>query len=131
MTAESTRAEPAPSPAELRPGDRIGRYVVEGLLGSGGMGVVVAAHDPELARQVAVKLVRPGAGDRPYRQRLVREARAMAKLEHDNVVRVYDAGEHDGEVFVAMELVRGETVGRWMRAAPRPWREVLARFVAA
>jgi serine/threonine protein kinase len=95
------------------------------------MGMVVAVHDPELARQVAVKLVRPGADDRPYRQRLVREARAMAQLEHDNVVRVYDAGEHDGEVFVAMELVRGETVGSWMRAVPRPWREVLARFVAA
>jgi predicted Ser/Thr protein kinase len=121
-------APPAPG---LRPLDRIGRYVVEEQLGQGGMGVVVAAHDPELARQVALKVVRPGVGDRPYRKRLVREARAMAKLEHANVVRVYDAGEVDGEVFVAMELVRGQTLGQWLRAERRPWREVIARFVAA
>jgi tetratricopeptide (TPR) repeat protein/predicted Ser/Thr protein kinase len=120
----------APMPEPQR-GDRIGRYVVETVLGTGGMGVVVSAHDPGLARQVAVKLVRRDVGDRAYRLRLVREARTMARLEHDNVVRVYDAGEHDGEVFVAMELVRGETIGHWLRAGPRPWREVLARFVAA
>jgi len=132
-----SRAEPrAPVPVPvhggaLQPGDPIGRYVVEEPLGQGGMGVVVAAHDPELARQVALKVVRPGVGDRPYRRRLVREARAMAQLEHANVVRVYDAGEVDGEVFVAMELVRGETLGQWLRASPRPWREVLARFIAA
>src|SRR6266704_826125 len=83
----------------VQPGDRIGRYVVEGALGKGGMGVVVAAHDPELARPVALKVVRPDAGGRAYRNRLVREARAMAKLEHPNVVRVYDAGEVGGEVF--------------------------------
>ena len=79
-----SRAElrvPAPVPVHggaLQPGDQIGRYVVEEPLGQGGMGVVVAAHDPELARQVALKVVRPGVGDRPYRRRLVREARAMA-----------------------------------------------------
>ena len=105
--------------------------MVEAVLGTGGMGVVVAASDPELERRVALKLVRHDIGDRAYRQRLVREARAMAQLEHDNVVRIYDAGEHDGEVFIAMELIRGETVGAWLRAGPRRWRDVLARFVAA
>ncbi|HEY0992175.1 MAG TPA: serine/threonine-protein kinase, partial [Kofleriaceae bacterium] len=132
--AEPRVPAPVPVPVHggaLQPGDQIGRYVVEEPLGQGGMGVVVAAHDPELARQVALKVVRPGVGDRPYRRRLVREARAMAQLEHANVVRVYDAGEVDGEVFVAMELVRGETLGQWLRASPRPWREVLARFIAA
>jgi serine/threonine protein kinase/tetratricopeptide (TPR) repeat protein len=119
------------APAGPQRGDRIGRYVVGEVIGAGGMGVVVAASDPELARQVALKVVRRDIGDRAYRERLVREARAMAQLEHENVVRVYDAGEHDGEIFVAMELVRGETVGAWLRAGPRRWREVLARFVAA
>jgi Tol biopolymer transport system component/predicted Ser/Thr protein kinase len=121
----------SPGRSALGPGAQIGRYVVEEPLGQGGMGAVVAARDPELARQVALKVVRPGVGDRPYRRRLVREARAMAQLEHVNVVRVYDAGEVDGEVFVAMELVRGETLGQWLRAARRPWREVVTRFIAA
>jgi len=124
----------APTPGDLggpRPGAHIGRYVVEATIGTGGMGVVVAARDPGLERQVALKVVRPDVGDRAYRQRLVREARAMAQLEHQNVVRVYDAGEERGEVFVAMELVRGGTLGQWMRAERRPWREVLSRFIAA
>jgi tetratricopeptide (TPR) repeat protein len=113
------------------PGSQVGRYRVDRPLGTGGMGVVVEAHDPELDRQVALKLVRADIGDREYRARLVREARAMAQLEHPNVVRVYDAGQAGGEVFVAMELVRGDSLGRWMREAPRPWREVVARFAAA
>src|SRR5689334_16089314 len=80
------------------PGERVGRYLVEREIGAGGMGmgVVVAARDPELQREVALKLVRPDIGDRAYRSRLVREARAMAKLEHPNVVRVYDAGDVEG-----------------------------------
>ncbi len=114
-----------------RTGDRVGRYRVEKRLGAGGMGVVVLARDPELSRQVALKVVRPGIGDRAYRDRLVREARAMAQLDHPNVVRVHDAGVADGEVFVAMEYVPGQTLGAWMKAAPRPWREVVRRFVQA
>ena len=121
-------AEPAPAPP--RPGDWVGRYRIERRLGAGGMGVVLEALDPELDRRVALKLVRRDIGDPAHRERLIREARAMAQLEHVNVVRVYDAGEHDGEVFVAMELVRGETMGQWLRARPRPWRAVLDRFLA-
>ncbi|MCE9577670.1 MAG: serine/threonine protein kinase, partial [Deltaproteobacteria bacterium] len=109
----------------------VGRYQIEGILGAGGMGVVLLASDPDLARQVALKVVRRRAGDRAYRDRLLREARAMAQLDHPNVVRVHDAGEADGELFVAMELVRGETLGAWMKAEPRPWREVVTRFIQA
>ncbi|HTJ45481.1 MAG TPA: serine/threonine-protein kinase [Kofleriaceae bacterium] len=125
-----TRTIPS-SPSGPRTGDRVGRYVIEREIGAGGMGVVVEARDPELQRQVALKLVRPDAGDRAYTARLVREARAMAKLEHPNVVRVYDSGEVGGEVFVAMELVVGRSLGAWLRAVRRPWRDVLARFVEA
>jgi hypothetical protein len=127
-TRTSRPREDAPGP---RTGEQIGRYVVERTLGAGGMGVVVEARDPELQRQVAVKLVRADIGDRAYRLRLVREARAQASLDHPNVVRVYDAGEADGELFIAMELVAGRSLGAWLRAVPRPWRAVLARFVAA
>src|SRR5262249_239517 len=100
-------------------GDRIGRYGVGRGIGTGRRGVGVEARGPELTRQVALKVVRPDVGDRAYRQRLVREARAMAKLEHPNVVRVYDAGEERGEVFVAMELVVGRSLGAWLRAIRR------------
>jgi tetratricopeptide (TPR) repeat protein len=130
-TASHAGVLDGPPPLGPEPGAQVGRYRVERTLGSGGMGVVVQAHDPELDRMVALKLVRADIGDHAYRDRLVREARAMAQLEHANVVRVYDAGEAGGEVFVAMELVRGDSLGRWMREAPRPWREVVARFVAA
>jgi predicted Ser/Thr protein kinase len=128
--AAAPHARRAPPRGGPKPGDRIGRYVVEEVLGQGGMGVVVAARDPGLARQVALKVVRHDIGDPAYRARMVREARAMAQLEHPHVVRVYDAGD-EGDIFIAMELIRGETLGRWMRARARPWREVVRRFLAA
>jgi eukaryotic-like serine/threonine-protein kinase len=105
---------------------RIGRFVVLRRLGSGGMGVVYAARDDELERDIAVKLLQPTHDDEGSRQRLLQEARAMAKLSHPNVVAVHEVGEHEGQVFVAMELVRGETLRAWAQAQPRSWRQVLA-----
>jgi serine/threonine protein kinase len=102
-------------------GTRLGRYVVLGEIGAGGTGVVYAAHDPELGRRVAVKLLRS-----PVREaRLVREARALARLAHPNVVAVYDVGTLGERVFVAMELVEGATLRRWLEERPRAWREAL------
>ncbi|MEZ4380040.1 MAG: serine/threonine-protein kinase [Nannocystaceae bacterium] len=118
-----------PAPAELQ---RVGRYEIEGKLGAGGMGVVYRAYDPELDRHVAVKLVRSDtAGDELARQRMIREARAMARLAHPNVIHVYDVGTVDDQVFVAMELVDGVSLGAWLMAGARPWEAVLERFVAA
>ena len=114
----------------LPPGTRIGRYVVEAELGTGGMGVVYRARDPELARDVAIKVVRPSAASRRAQERLLEEARAMARLRHPSVVPVFDVGSTAHGVFIAMPLVRGGTLHDWMRE-PRPWREVLARFLAA
>ena len=101
---------------------RVGRYAIVGKVGSGGMGVVFAAQDPELDRRVAIKLLtaeRAGHGAEP-RRRLLAEARAMARVTHPNVVAVFEAGLHepdDGEasVFVAMELVEGQTLRDWAR----------------
>jgi|GEM_PF-3413536 len=93
------------------PGGQLGRYVLLARLGAGGMGVVYSAFDPELDRRVAVKVLRrTRAGDQ-----LREEARAIAKLAHPNVIAVHDVGEADGEVFVAMEHVEGQTVREWLR----------------
>ena len=124
----------------LRRGDSLGRYMVLEPLGAGGVGVVYAAYDPELDRKVAVKLLRSDlfarSGKRRARSRLRREAQALARLSHPNIVAVYDTGTVDDQVFVAMEFVAGRTLGRWhsearTRGEPRPWRQVLATFAQA
>ena len=99
-------------------GARIGRFSTIGTLGSGGMGVVLEAHDPELDRRVAIKLLHRGIGVVQLR----REAQAMAKLSHPNVVAVYEVGTLEDQVFVAMELVLGQTLRAWMKE-PHSWRE--------
>jgi tetratricopeptide (TPR) repeat protein len=98
------------------------------------MGVVFAAHDPELDRRVAVKLLRREHGvdgADTVEARLVREARALAKLAHPNVIAAYEVGRHDGEVFLAMELVDGGTLGSWLAAQPRARRAIVAAFLQA
>ncbi len=110
----------------------IGRYRVDRRLGAGGMGVVFAAHDPELQREVALKLLHPEPGEEGRNAtRLLREARAMAKLAHPNVVAVFDVGEHGDRVFVAMELVAGRSLDLWLTDRERDWPEVLDVFVQA
>jgi serine/threonine protein kinase/tetratricopeptide (TPR) repeat protein len=96
-------------------------------LGAGGMGVVYAAHDPELHRKVAIKLLRSARND----ARLLREARALAQLSHPNIVAVYDVGQVEGRVFLAMELVEGTTLRGWLKERRREWREALEVFVPA
>ena len=110
---------------------RLGRYVLLEPLGEGGMGIVYAAYDPELDRRVAIKLIRSKITDEEARLRLQREAQAMAKLSHVNVVTVYDVGSVDSQIFVAMELIRGQTLGDWIRGAARAWPEVVEVFLAA
>jgi tRNA A-37 threonylcarbamoyl transferase component Bud32 len=109
---------------------RVGRFVLLERLAQGGMGVVHAGYDDTLDRRVAIKLIR---GDRARsdgaRQRLLREAQAMAKLSHPNVVQVFEAGEHQGQVFLAMELIEGLTLRGWLRERARGWREIVAAFL--
>jgi hypothetical protein len=112
------------------PGERVGRYLIVGLLGRGGMGEVYEAEDTLLGRRVALKLValdRVGQGDASpdARDRMLREARSAALFEHPNAVVVLDAGvvedgPAEGETFLALELVRGQTVRALMDADPKP-----------
>jgi len=113
----------------------MGRYLLLSTLGQGGMGVVYAAYDPALDRKVALKLIRPeliGSTQGPVlRERLLREAQAMARLSHPNVATVYDMGEIDGHVFVAMEFVAGDTLRTWLARERRSRRDVVGVFIAA
>lgn len=119
----STTADHRPLDAivGLGTGAPLGRYVLEERLGAGGMGVVFAARDPELDRRVAIKVLHARARTKTTegRARLVREAQAMAKLSHPGVVSVFDVGEHEGRVFVAMELLDGVTLDRWLELERR------------
>ncbi|MEM7155219.1 MAG: serine/threonine-protein kinase [Myxococcota bacterium] len=108
----------------------LGRYVVMGTLGRGGMGVVFKAFDSTLDRLVALKVLHREV-DEMHTSRLRREAQAMAKLSHPNVVQVYEVGEADGQTFVAMEMVAGQRLDEWMRQHPRPqWRACVDVFSA-
>ena len=104
-------------------GSRIDRYRVLRHLGAGGMSSVWVAHDEQLDREVAIKLLQ-GPHDERTVARLVREAQALAALSHPNVVQVYGTGRSDGRVYMVMELVSGRSLAAWLRE-PRPWREVL------
>jgi len=108
----------------------LGRYRLDHVLGRGGMGVVWAAHDPHLDRAVALKVVRYEQPMLVLRQRLLREARAMARLQHPNVRTVYEADSERDRDFIAMELVEGTHLGCWI--ATRPSRtEIWQAIVAA
>jgi serine/threonine protein kinase len=146
---DATIPEPdAPAPDLSLPTEsqRIGRFMVLHKLGAGGMGVVYAAYDDALDRKVAIKIMYPreDGGGRPT-TRLRREAQAMAKLSHPNVVQVFEVGEYEKRLFLAMEFVQGQTLDAWqggddagMDDAPAPaqpqrraWREIVSMHLQA
>jgi hypothetical protein len=110
---------------------RVGRYEICEVLGAGAMGVVYRARDPELDRALAIKLVRGGDATSSSGIRLLREAQAMARLHHPNVVPIFDVGAAGAAVFVAMPLLEGGTLKSWLRGGPRSLDALLDRFVAA
>ena len=119
----------------LERGAAVGRYLILDVIGQGGMGIVYAARDPELDRQVALKLLRTGAPnargcDEHVQARLRREAQAMARLSHPNVVTVFDVGVANGQLFIAMEQIEGTTLAS-ARDEARPLDETLKQLIAA
>jgi tetratricopeptide (TPR) repeat protein len=134
LDRDPTRDAKDPEDPPLPPGTVLGRYVIIEAIGRGGMGHVYAARDPELERRVAIKtLRRRSVSQFGGEQLLLAEAQALAKLSHPNVVTVYDAGTHDGAIFIAMEHIEGITVQRWLETAePAPtWQAVLDVFLRA
>jgi serine/threonine protein kinase len=129
-TAPAVRGE-----GNLGEGAKVGRYDVLERVGAGGMGVVYRAYDPELHREVALKLLKASRGsgqaEAKRRKRLLREARAMAQLSHPNVIPVYDVGEYGDGLYVAMEFVLGLNARQWLKAEKPPWRRTLGVFRAA
>ena len=137
MTKSQTDTQPESTPGaggevQWPTSPTVDRFVVLGRLGAGGMGVVLSAYDPMLDRRVALKLVRPGAGtdsDSERRALLQREAQAMARLSHPNVVAVHDVGAVGEQLFIAMEFVDGPTLRSWIDDG-HDWREVIRLFGA-
>jgi len=127
---EAERPGATAAPAPLASGGTLGKYRLERLLGTGGMGVVWAATDPDLERAVAIKVLRSIDGSETQRTRLLREARAMARLKHPNVLTVYEVGTSAGIDYIAMELVDGDNLATWLeRAQDRA--EVITALLAA
>jgi WD40 repeat protein len=129
LTAAGDSA-PSTATRKLPEHRQLGHYVLLDELGRGGMGVVYAAHDSKLGRKVAIKMLRSEGGPKLQR-RLIREAQAMAKLAHPNVVSVHEIGEHQGAAFIVMDHVEGQTLRQWLAGAPRSVAEILAVFMAA
>jgi eukaryotic-like serine/threonine-protein kinase len=122
-----------PSKRTFTRGDSIGRYLVLRSIGTGSTGAVYASWDPELDRRLAVKLLHPSEGERDDDRRaaLLREAKALARLDHPNVISIHDVGEHDGRVFIAMDFIDGETLEKWQARLRPPWQRVLSTYVQA
>ncbi len=127
---EDRRGGPETSRADS---ETLGRFELLELLGEGAMGRVYRARDPQLDREVAIKLLHPTA-HRGARLRLIREAQALASLSHPNILPIYDIGpvpDQPGAVYLAMQRVVGRDLQQWLRARPRSRGEILDRFIAA
>ena len=110
-------------------GTCVGRYVILDRLGVGGMGIVYRAYDPDLDRRVALKLVR--AVTKETTTRMIREAQALAKVSHPNIVQVFDVGMFGETVFIALELVEGRTLWHWWKETKPTWRVLLPHLIEA
>ena len=127
----SRTSAPTRSEGKLVRGAQVGRYVVLDLVGEGAMGQVYAAYDPVLDRKVAIKLLHPLVEGAEAQERLLREAKSLARVAHPNLVGVHDAGAFRDSVFIAMEFVEGQTLRAWLQPRTRNQREVLDAFLQA
>jgi Tol biopolymer transport system component len=110
----------------LSPGTRLGPYEIAGLVGEGGMGQVYRARDTRLDRAVAIKMLPAAlAQDSVRRERFEREARSISRLEHPNICPLYDVGEHEGHLYLVMQLLDGETLADKLRSGPLPIKQAL------
>src|SRR5262245_28523351 len=110
----------------LAPGTRLGPYEIVALVGEGGMGQVFKARDTRLDRTVAIKMLPASLASDPLRrERFEREARNISRLEHPNICPLYDVGEHEGHLYLVMQLLDGETLAEKLQAGPLSVRQAL------
>lgn len=128
--ADSPSPSPLPAGSSPLPSEpqRLGRFHVVRRLGQGGMGVVYDAYDEVLDRRVALKLLTGSAHQHAH---LLREARALARLQHPNVVPIYEVGEHDGRPFIAMERIDGQPLSDWLASSQATPDETLRLLLPA
>lgn len=125
-------AEAPTAPVVTVNASKIGRFTLLGQIGQGGMGSVFAAYDEQLDRRVALKLLHQSlSGTTRQRQRTLREAQAVARISHPNVIAVYEVGESAEHIFIAMEYVDGETLHAWQSRGSHTWREILEMYLEA
>ena len=104
----------------LRPGDRLGPYEIVSPLGAGGMGEVYRARDPRLGRDVALKVLPPESSGPERVHRFEQEARAVAALKHPHILAIRDVGSHEGQPYIVLELLEGETLRQRLSHGPLP-----------
>ncbi|MEZ4452890.1 MAG: serine/threonine-protein kinase [Nannocystaceae bacterium] len=124
-TISGDDSEEAPEGARLAA--RLGHFALLRKLGEGGMGSVYAAYDEDLDRRVAIKILHATGA----RTRLLREAQALARLSHPNVIQVYAVDVADAQIYIAMEYVAGQNLKEWVDGEPRPWQSIVATFIQA
>jgi tetratricopeptide (TPR) repeat protein/predicted Ser/Thr protein kinase len=130
IAATELEGFPARPSIEIPKSTQVGRFVVLDMLGKGGMGMVLAAYDPQLDRKIAIKMLHDDVSV-TQSARLEREAKAMAQLSHPNVVTVHETGTFEGRLYIAMEYVVGETLGQWLRSAPRERAQIFELLLQA
>ena len=118
--------------ATQSPRSQLGRFTILRQLGAGGMGTVFAAYDEQLDRKVALKLLHNHDDrDQTQRERVLREAKALARVKHPRVVAIYDVGTTSGQLYLAMEFIDGVTLRTWQQERSRSWREILLMYIQA
>ena len=135
MDVEDTWEDLEQDHQELKAGQKIGRFMIIEQIGKGGMGVVYKAYDPELDRKVALKLItaapKKSETDSVPHARLLREAKALAKLSHPNVVSIFDVGSYGKSVYIAMEFVQGSNLRKWIEQQHPTEKEIVETYIAA
>jgi serine/threonine protein kinase len=115
---------PSGSSRRLKPGDRVGQYLIEGSIGQGGMGEVFRARDNKLNRPVAIKILSDVLANPDSRRRFQREAQMASSLNHPHILTVYDADEFEGCQYIVTELIDGGTLKDWAKSEKRTWRQI-------
>jgi|GEM_PF-3112632 len=114
----------------LSPGEQVGRFKILEKIGQGGVGIVYAAYDPNLDRRVAIKILKRPRQDSAVSEKLLKEAQIMARLHHHSINTVYDVGEHQGQSYLVMCFIAGDTLDEWLKTTKRTHQSIISLFLS-